>query len=248
MRASPAVVTGAVALALAIVALQPRAQGGDEIEVKLCDNKTTTTIPADAPRTRENGQAVANSLMAQWREANPNTDWVADEKATHAVVEPADNSALIGQGQGATYGRITKEDVLVWQNETYKLAVEGSLIFHSGDRLKSQIAVSCDMCHPHAANTHPETYPKFQPQLGRVALLRDMINWCIEHPVRGKALSSEDPKLRRARGVHHRATQRKVAGLRPALSATQPETGGNGRPQHNHGAGRVARARGRRLR
>jgi hypothetical protein len=23
-----------------------------------------------------------------------------------------------------------------------------------------------------------------------------MINWCIEHPVRGKALDSEDPKLR----------------------------------------------------
>jgi cytochrome c len=52
------------------------------------------------------------------------------------------------------------------------------------------------MCHPHAANTHPETYPKFQPQLGRVALLRDMINWCIEHPVRGKAFDADDPKLR----------------------------------------------------
>ncbi|HSP98149.1 MAG TPA: hypothetical protein VL049_13040 [Candidatus Dormibacteraeota bacterium] len=36
--------------------------------------------------------------------------------------------------------RITAEDVLVWKNETYKLAVEGSLIFHSGERLKSQIA------------------------------------------------------------------------------------------------------------
>ena len=49
------------------------------------------------------------------------------------------------------------------------------------------------MCHPDAANTHPETYPKFQPQLGRVALLRDMINWCIEHPVRGKQLAADDP-------------------------------------------------------
>jgi thiosulfate dehydrogenase len=56
--------------------------------------------------------------------------------------------------------------------------------------------VSCDMCHPHAANTHPETYPKFQSQLGRVALLRDMINWCIEHPLRGKALAADDPRMR----------------------------------------------------
>ena len=196
MRAFPAVITGAVVLALSVGVLQPRARGGEQLEVKLCDNKTTTSVAADAPRTRDTGQAVANSLMDQWREANPNSDWVAEEKATHAVVEPADNSALVGQGQGATYGLVTKEDVLVWQNETYKMVIEGSLIFHSGDRLKSEIAVSCDMCHPHAANTHPETYPKFQPQLGRVALLRDMINWCIEHPVRGQVLAPDSAEMR----------------------------------------------------
>jgi thiosulfate dehydrogenase len=33
-------------------------------------------------------------------------------------------------------------------------------------------------------------------QLGRVALLRDMINGGIEHPVRGKALASDDPRRR----------------------------------------------------
>jgi cytochrome c len=29
-----------------------------------------------------------------------------------------------------------------------------------------------------------------------VVLLRDMINWCIEHPVRGKPLASDDPRMR----------------------------------------------------
>jgi len=52
------------------------------------------------------------------------------------------------------------------------------------------------MCHPHASNTHPETYPKFQTQLGRVVLLRDMIHWCIEQPVRGKHLEPDDPAMR----------------------------------------------------
>ncbi|OHB73179.1 MAG: hypothetical protein A2V70_09135 [Planctomycetes bacterium RBG_13_63_9] len=52
------------------------------------------------------------------------------------------------------------------------------------------------MCHPHASNTHPETYPKFQTQLGRVALLRDMIEWCVEHPVRGKQLDPDGPEMR----------------------------------------------------
>lgn len=46
------------------------------------------------------------------------------------------------------------------------------------------------------AQGEAETYPKSQAQLGRVALLRVMINWCIEHPVRGKPLSSDDPKMR----------------------------------------------------
>ncbi|TMA45453.1 MAG: hypothetical protein E6J71_28110 [Deltaproteobacteria bacterium] len=58
------------------------------------------------------------------------------------------------------------------------------------------MAVSCDMCHPDGANTHPETYPKFQVQLGRVALLRDMINWCIQNPTRGKPLVEDDPRLK----------------------------------------------------
>jgi thiosulfate dehydrogenase len=52
------------------------------------------------------------------------------------------------------------------------------------------------MCHPDAANTHPETYPKFQVQMGRVVLLRDMINWCIEQAVRGEVLSTDDPNMR----------------------------------------------------
>ena len=80
--------------------------------------------------------------------------------------------------------------------ETDKFVAEGSAIFHDAKKLGGTIAVSCDMCHPNAANTHPETYPKFQVQLGRVALLRDMINWCIENPVKGKPLHDDDDRLR----------------------------------------------------
>ncbi|MCB9649356.1 MAG: hypothetical protein H6730_22545 [Deltaproteobacteria bacterium] len=58
------------------------------------------------------------------------------------------------------------------------------------------MAVSCDMCHPNASNTHPETYPKFQTQIGRSVLLRDMINWCLEHPVRAQPMAEDDPRLR----------------------------------------------------
>jgi thiosulfate dehydrogenase len=164
--------------------------------VKLCDNKTTVQVSDDTPKTHAEGQKISDALMAQWKASNPNNNWVQGEVEAHQVVVPADNSKLIGTGQSSTYGTVTQQDVQVWKNETYKTAVYGSTVFHSGDELGSEIAVSCDMCHPRAANTHPESYPKFQPQLGRVALLRDMINWCIEHPVRGRVLAPDDPKMR----------------------------------------------------
>lgn len=55
--------------------------------------------------------------------------------------------------------------------------------------------VVCAQCHPNAANTHPETYPKFQKQLGKVAPLWEMINWCIRNPVQGQPLDPADPKM-----------------------------------------------------
>jgi len=187
----------AVALTAAVLAGRQRATAGENIEVKLCDNQTTTSVPADQPATRENAEKIAKALMDQWKRANPNAKaWIEEERTKHTIVDPADNSGLIGRGQGAIYGQISAQDVATWNQETLKLVVDGSSVFHSADRLGGTIAVSCDMCHPDAANTHPETYPKFQPQLGRVALLRDMINWCIEHPVRGQQLAPDDERMR----------------------------------------------------
>lgn len=153
---------------------------------------------AEQARDERSGKVIADEALDQWKRAHPDraADWVAEEHEKHVILEPADNSKLIGQGQGATYGRITEQDVATWKRELQKAVAEGSRIFHSAEELGSPIAVSCDMCHPDAANTHPETYPKFQVQMGRVAHLRDMINWCVEHPVRGAALEPDGEKMR----------------------------------------------------
>jgi thiosulfate dehydrogenase len=55
--------------------------------------------------------------------------------------------------------------------------------------------VACGQCHPNAANTHPETYPKYQQQLGMVVELRDMINWCIQNPLEGETLPLDDQRM-----------------------------------------------------
>jgi hypothetical protein len=161
------------------------------VEVTLCDGQTKVAVPAGT-----SGTSVAGALMAEWLRKNPNASWEVEERERHALVAAADNKDLVGQVQGQSYGRVTEEDVALWKAEAERAALAGSTVFHDAEQLGSTVGVSCDMCHPHGANTHPETYPKFQTQIGRVALLRDMINWCIEHPVRGKPMASDDPRMR----------------------------------------------------
>lgn len=167
----------------------------ESTEVLLCDGKTKVTVPTGTP-----GTAIAGSLMTEWLAKHPGSNWEAEERERHTLQPAADNLSLVdpktGPLEGTTYQHVTTQDVTLWKTETERVATAGSFVFHNAEQLGSTVGVSCDMCHPHAANTHPETYPKFQPQLGRVALLRDMINWCIEHPVRGKPMASDDPRMR----------------------------------------------------
>ena len=87
----------------------------------------------------------------------------------------------------------TAEDLKRWEEQYAGVVKEGEKLFHSGDLGKNR--VSCDQCHPNAANTHPETYPKFQKQLGKVVKQQEMINWCIQNPLEGDPLALDDPKL-----------------------------------------------------
>ena len=100
---------------------------------------------------------------------------------------------LLGLCATAGADQFTEEDLEKWFSEYKSVVEKGEKLFH--DNTLGSNAVSCDMCHPHASNTHPETYPKFQKQLGNVAELRDMINWCIENPLEGKPLALDDPKM-----------------------------------------------------
>lgn len=93
---------------------------------------------------------------------------------------------------GVRGDEFTQSDLKQWEKEFMEVVEQGEKKFHSA--LGSN-KVSCDMCHPNASNTHPETYPKFQKQLGRVVGLRDMINWCIINPLEGKKLKLDDPVM-----------------------------------------------------
>lgn len=87
----------------------------------------------------------------------------------------------------------TEEDLKRWQNEYMSVVNKGRTLWISPELGTNGVA--CAQCHPNAANTHPETYPKFQQQLGRVIALRDMINWCLQNPLEGKTLELDDPRM-----------------------------------------------------
>jgi len=87
----------------------------------------------------------------------------------------------------------TEKDKERWNKEFMSVVDAGRALWVSAELGTNGVA--CAQCHPNAANTHPETYPKFQQQIGKVIPLRDMINWCLQHPLEGKPLKLDDPQL-----------------------------------------------------
>ena len=185
-----------------------------DVVVTLCDGKTNLQVKGLKPgeqMSHDRALAFTRQIMAEWQRKHPGEHWEmaqAESPSGGAPAGAASTGALQSQGAGApaanpakmqqgdTYASFHERDYMIWQAETQKFVDEGNKIFHSGNLLGSTIGISCDMCHPNASNTHPETYPKYQVQLQRVALLRDMIDWCIENPVKGKALDPNDERLR----------------------------------------------------
>ncbi len=166
----------AVVFALRVGAKQPvkhelpPAPDGKSKVVGLCDGQTSVVVPGVAAGERmspEQARGVADELMRKYEE-----------------------NKVLAHG-GAAH---TEREMRVWEAELKRTIDEGYKLFHSPELGTN--GISCDMCHPDASNTHPETYPKFQTQLKRIALLRDMINWCIENPMEGPRLSDDDEKMK----------------------------------------------------
>jgi thiosulfate dehydrogenase len=112
-------------------------------------------------------------------------------KNTLTLLVPA--AALLALSGGTQADEFTQQDLDRWQQEYMAVVQKGERLFHGG--LGNANTVSCDQCHPNAANTHPETYPKFQKQLGKVAVLGEMINWCIMNPLEAEALALDDADM-----------------------------------------------------
>jgi thiosulfate dehydrogenase len=148
----------------------PAPADGQSKVVGLCDGKTSVTVTGVAPGERmdaDKAREVATQLMDKY-----------------------DANVQVAHG-GTDH---TARETRVWEAELKRVIDDGYKLFHSPELGTN--GISCDMCHPDSSNTHPETYPKFQTQLKKVALLRDMINWCIENPLEGPKLADGDDKMK----------------------------------------------------
>jgi thiosulfate dehydrogenase len=186
----------AIGAALAAALAIPAARAA-ETTVSLCDGKSVMSIPGLEPGQvlpPDEARRVAAQMMQLWRQSQGEVRWAAWAKeAATARPDPAPAAAPAEEGQPT---KLTARDQMLWKREEKKWIEEGYKSFHDAKALGGTIGISCDMCHPDATNTHPETYPKFQTQTKKVALLRDMINWCIENPLKGKPLPENSPALR----------------------------------------------------
>ena len=113
-------------------------------------------------------------------------------KTTAMAVAAAAILAALG-GMTIRADEFTNKDQERWEKEYMSVVQKGRELWTSPALGTNKVA--CAQCHPNAANTHPETYPKFQQQLGRVIALREMINWCLQQPLEGKPLALDDPKM-----------------------------------------------------
>ena len=87
----------------------------------------------------------------------------------------------------------TKADVERWEAQFQQVVQQGRALWT--DPKLGTNGVACAQCHPNGANSHPETYPKFQKQIGKVVTLPEMINWCIRNPLEGQALAVDSAEM-----------------------------------------------------
>ena len=176
----------------------------DGVTVSLCDGQSQLQVPAlkaGEERAPAEARQLADQMLQAWRATQGEERWVAwsaESEAARAPVAPvpAQGSPVEAAPPPDQPTKFTSRDAMLWRLEEKKWIEEGYKTYHNAQAVGGTIGISCDMCHPDGSNTHAETYPKYQSQLKKVALLRDMINWCIENPLKGKPLPENDPRLR----------------------------------------------------
>jgi cytochrome c len=102
-------------------------------------------------------------------------------------------AALAFLGTALAAEEFTEKAPALWETEYLNAVKEGRKLFNGQELGRKQF--SCAKCHPDAADTHSETYPKFNKGMGKVVTIGEMINGCIANALEGERLAPESRKM-----------------------------------------------------
>lgn len=116
------------------------------------------------------------------------------KKLLHCLLVPAALASVVTAHQVAAREPFTAAELAEQEAKLLALVDKGRDLWHGSRADMSNNGLACGNCHPDAAAANPQTFPKFIPAFNKVVPFREMVNWCIENPQGGKALSvgSED--------------------------------------------------------
>ncbi len=82
----------------------------------------------------------------------------------------------------------TKAELAAQEKALLAVVDHGRDLWHGTKPSMTTNGLACGNCHPDAAASNPQSFPKYQANLGKVIPIRDMINWCIMVPQQGQTL------------------------------------------------------------
>ena len=77
----------------------------------------------------------------------------------------------------------------------------GDMLWHTGEGPNSKHkelstnGLGCANCHPDASATQPQSWPKYQTNLGKVGTMREMFNWCMQVVQQGKGFPLDSKEM-----------------------------------------------------
>ena len=115
------------------------------------------------------------------------------KKMGQGLLVPAVALALCG-GPALAREPFTAAELADQKAKLLVLVDHGRDLWHGSKPEISSNGLACGNCHPDAAASNPQTFPKFITPFNKVVPFREMVNWCIQNPQAGKPLdvSSED--------------------------------------------------------
>jgi thiosulfate dehydrogenase len=82
-----------------------------------------------------------------------------------------------------------------------EMVAYGDKLWHTGEGPNSKHqelstnGLACANCHPDASATQPQSWPKYQTNLGKVGTMRQMFNWCMQVVQQGKGLALDSKEM-----------------------------------------------------